>query len=67
LRLRVDETATALVEHSDLRYDFPKFRWINDGTLIVDLGKVDWVSPRTHKAGSIRVTYAFTKAETSWW
>ncbi len=67
LQLHDDKETTILVEYSDLRYDFPKFRWIGDDTLIVDLGKVYWVSPKTNKVGSIRISYAYSKAGTSWW
>jgi hypothetical protein len=41
----------------------PTLRWIEDGTLMIDLGKIRWVSTRTDKVGPIRIIYSFTKAE----
>ncbi|MGH6847798.1 MAG: hypothetical protein ACREC0_10265 [Methylocella sp.] len=33
----------------------PVFRWVDDNTLCVDLGKIYWVSSRLDKDGNIRV------------
>ena len=67
LQLRGDEKNTTLAEYDDAQYDYPKFRWINDDSLSIDFGKVSWVSPKTSKVGSIHITYAYSKAATSWW
>ncbi|HEY4848549.1 MAG TPA: hypothetical protein VIH87_12355 [Methylocella sp.] len=56
-----------MVEHDRLYYEYPKFRWIDDDTLSIDLGKVEWISRKVDKVGSIRITYSYTKAGTSWW
>ncbi|MDQ6702681.1 MAG: hypothetical protein M3Z96_06040 [Pseudomonadota bacterium] len=56
-----------MVEHDRLYYEYPKFRWINDDALSIDLGKVDSVWSTVHKVGSIRITYTYTKADTGWW
>jgi hypothetical protein len=55
-QLRGDEKTTTLVEHDRLYYNYPKFRWINDDTLSIDLGEVSWVSVKTTRVGSIRIT-----------
>jgi hypothetical protein len=67
LQLRGDEKTTKLVEHDRLSYEYPKFRWIDNDTLSIDLGKVEWISRKVDKVGSIRITYSYTKAGTSWW
>ncbi len=67
LQLRGDEKTTALVEHDRLYYGYPKFRWIDDDTLSIDLGKVDSVGSTVHKVGSIRITYTYVKIDTGWW
>ena len=67
LQLRNDEKTTTLVEHDRLAYEYPKFRWINDDTLIIDLGKVHSVWSRVDRVGSIRITYTYAKADTGWW
>jgi hypothetical protein len=67
LQLRGDEKATTLIKHDGLSDEYPKFRWIDDNTLSIDLGKVEWISRKVDKVGSIRITYSYTKAGTSWW
>jgi hypothetical protein len=67
LQLRGDEKTTTLVEHDRLYYEYPKFRWINDDTLSIDLGKVEWISRKVDKVGSIRITYTYAMADTGWW
>ena len=59
LQLRGDKKTTTLVEHDRLYYGYPKFRWINDDTLSIDLGNVDSVWSTVHKVGSIRITYTY--------
>jgi hypothetical protein len=63
LQLHGDDKWAKLVEHGDLRHDYPKFRWIDDETLMIDLGKVRWVTQKTGKVGSIQITYAYSKGE----
>jgi hypothetical protein len=63
LQLHGDEKITKLAEYDDARYDYPKFRWINDDTLSIDFGKVSWFSPKTGKVGSIHITYVYSKGE----
>jgi hypothetical protein len=67
MQLRGDEKTTKLVEHDRLYYEYPKFRWINNDTLSIDLGKVDSVGSTVHKVGSIRITYTYAMADTGWW
>lgn len=67
LQLRGAEKTTTLVEHDRPYYEYPKFRWINDDALSIDLGEVSWVSVKTDRVGPIRITYLYTKAATSWW
>jgi hypothetical protein len=67
LQLRGDDKTTKLVEHDRLYYGYPKFRWIDDDTLSIDLGKVDSIGSTVHKVGSIRITYTYVKADTGWW
>jgi hypothetical protein len=65
LQLRGDEKTTKLVEHDWLN-EYPKFRWINDDSLSIDLGKVHSVWSTVHKVGSIRITYTYDKTDTGW-
>ncbi len=58
-------TATTLVEFDEPYSGYPKFHWIDDGSLSIDLGKVGWISPRTGKIGSIRISYAYSEPATS--
>jgi hypothetical protein len=44
-------TATTLVEFNEPYSGYPKFRWINDDSLSVDLGKLSWVSLKTDRVG----------------
>jgi hypothetical protein len=60
LRLHGDEKTTRLVEQSDTYDGFPKFRWIDDDMLIVDLGKVSWIRSPVHKTGGIKITYVYS-------
>lgn len=63
LQLHGEKKATTLAEHGDPRHGYPKFHWIDDDTLMIDLGKVNWVSPQAGKVGSIHITYAYSKGE----
>jgi hypothetical protein len=54
-------------KHERLYYEYPKFRWINDDPLSIDLGEVDWISLKTDRVGPIRITYTYAKADTGWW
>ena len=67
LQLRGDEKTTTVVEHDRLYYGYPKFRWIDDDTLSIDLGKVDSIGSTVHNVGSIRITYTYDKTDTGWW
>jgi len=67
LQHRGDEKATTLIKHDELSSHYPKFRWINDDTLGIDLGKVDSMGSTVDKVGSIRITYIYVKADTGWW
>jgi hypothetical protein len=67
LQLRGDVKTMTLVEHDRLYYEYPKFRWINDDTLSIDLGKVDSIGSTVHKVGPIRITYTYDKTDTGWW
>jgi hypothetical protein len=40
LQPRGADKVTTLVEHSELYYGYPKFRWIDDDALSIDLGNV---------------------------
>ena len=65
LQLRGADKVTTLVEHSELYYGYPKFRWIDDDTLSVDIGKVRAVWGEVDRVGSIHITYAYTKVGTN--
>jgi hypothetical protein len=67
LQLRGDEKTTTLIEHDRLYYEYPIFRWIDNDTLSIDLGKVEWISRKVDKVGSIHIIYSYTKTETGWW
>ena len=49
LQLHGDEKTTTSAEHSDPRQDYPKFRWLSDNALMIDLGKVRWTRSPVHK------------------
>lgn len=65
MQLKGDEKMTTLIKHEWLRYDYPKFVWLDDDALNIDLGEVAWISRKVEKVGSIRITYSYTK--TGWW
>jgi hypothetical protein len=67
LQAQGTEKLTTLVKHGELSYDYPKFRWIDDDTLVIDLGKVRSVWSQVDKAGSIHITYVYTRTGTGWW
>ncbi|HUB65459.1 MAG TPA: hypothetical protein VL996_13625 [Methylocella sp.] len=46
---------------SDPPDGYPKFRWIDDDTLMIDLGKIRSVWSQVDKADSIHITYSYTK------
>jgi hypothetical protein len=54
-----DRTIT-LLDHAETHDGYPKMRWIDDNTVSVDLGEVDWVSwwPR-RSFGDIRINYTY--------
>lgn len=66
LQAQGTEKLMTLVEHSEPYYGYPKFHWIDDNTLMIDLGKVRSVWAQLDRVGSIHITYVYTKAETSW-
>jgi len=63
LQLHGDEKATRLVEHSDPHYGYPKFLWIGDDALMIDLGKVTWVRSPIHKVAGVNITYVYSMGE----
>jgi hypothetical protein len=67
LQLVGDKKTTKMVEHDRLYYEYPKLHWIDDETLRIDLGEVDWISLKTDRVGSIRVTYSYAEADSGWW
>jgi hypothetical protein len=60
LQLHANKTFTTLVEHGELSYPYPKFRWIDDDKLSIDLGQTRWVGIKTDKVGAIKITYAYS-------
>lgn len=60
LQLHGDELFTTLVEHGELFYSYPKFRWIDNDHLNVDLGKTWWVQIKTDKVGVINIDYIYS-------
>jgi hypothetical protein len=67
LQAQGTEKITTLVKHSELSYGYPKFRWIDDDTLVIDLGEARSVWSQVDKIGSIQIAYSYTKTETGWW
>lgn len=69
LQTRNVKTQITVVKYSPVsdQNDDTTLRWIDDDTLIVDLGKVRSVWSQVDKVGSIRITYVYTKTETGWW
>jgi hypothetical protein len=63
LQLHGNEKPTTLVEDSDPQQDYPKFRWLDDDSLMIDLGKVSWLQSQVHKARSIKITYVYSMGE----
>jgi hypothetical protein len=63
LQLSGDEKTTTLVEHDRLHYEYPRFRWLDYDTLMIDLGKVSWLQSQVHKARSIKITYVYSMGE----
>ncbi|HUI21887.1 MAG TPA: hypothetical protein VLZ74_12695 [Methylocella sp.] len=61
------EKTTTLAEYDDAQYDYPKFQWIDDDTLVIDLGEVRSVWSQVDKIGSIHITYVYTETATGWW
>ena len=56
LQLHGGEKAATLAEHSDPQQRYPKFRWLSDDALMIDLGKVTWVRSPVHKVAGCRNT-----------
>ncbi len=54
---------TTLVEHSDPQPNYPKFRWLDNDTLVIDLGKVSWLKSPLHKVGSVNISYVYSIGE----
>ncbi|MGH6813632.1 MAG: hypothetical protein ACREDM_15260 [Methylocella sp.] len=63
LQLHGAEKATTLVENDGPRYGCPKFRWVDDDTLMIDLGRPRWISQKTGRVGPIHITYVYSKGE----
>jgi hypothetical protein len=53
LQLHGGEKAATLAEHSDSQQDYPKFRWLSDNALMIDLGKVRWIRSPVHKVAGV--------------
>ncbi|MGH6813132.1 MAG: hypothetical protein ACREDM_12620 [Methylocella sp.] len=64
LQAQGTEKSMTLVEHSQPHYDYPKFRWIDDDTLVIDVGEVRSVWAQVDRVGSIHITYVYTN--TGW-
>lgn len=62
LRLRSSRSDQKLIEYSEPHQGYPKFRWIDDDTLNIDLGQIRWMRQIADKVGSIRVAYSYTYA-----
>jgi hypothetical protein len=63
LQLHGAEKATTLVENDDPWQGYPKFRWVDDDTLMIDLGRVRWIAQKTGRVGPIHITYVYSKGE----
>jgi hypothetical protein len=63
LQLHGDEKAATLAEHSDPQQDYPKFRWLSDDALTIDLGKITWIRSPVHKVAGIKITYVYSMGE----
>ncbi|MGH6857283.1 MAG: hypothetical protein ACRECP_06500 [Methylocella sp.] len=63
LQLHGAEKTTTLAENDNPPDGYPNFRWVDDDTLMIDFGKVRWISQKTSKVGSIHITYAYSKGE----
>ena len=57
------EKAATLAEHSDPQQDYPKFHWLGDDALMIDLGKVTWVRSPIHKVAGVNITYVYSMGE----
>ncbi|MGH6847797.1 MAG: hypothetical protein ACREC0_10260 [Methylocella sp.] len=66
LQAQGTEKLVTLVEHSQPHYDYPKFRWIDDDTLVIDVGEIRSVWAQVDRVGSIHITYLYTKTKTGW-
>lgn len=54
-----------LTEYEPVSDSSPVFQWIDNDRLTIDLGKVHFVWSKIDMVGSIRITYAYTKAGTN--
>ena len=63
LQLHGDEKMATLAEHSDPQQDYPKFRWLGDDALMIDLGKVRWIRSLVHKVAGVNITYVYIMGE----
>jgi hypothetical protein len=57
------EKSTTLVEHGELSYGYPKFHWIDDDSLRIDLGRLRWIQNKIYRVGPISITYIYSRAE----
>ncbi|MGH6823047.1 MAG: hypothetical protein ACRECP_08645 [Methylocella sp.] len=46
--------------------DDTALRWIDDDTLLIDVGTIRSIWSRVDRVGSIRITYAYSKSERFW-
>jgi hypothetical protein len=60
LQLNGAGKAIKLGEHSDVQEGYPKFLWINDDRLMIDLGKVSWVESLIYNLGGVKITYVYS-------
>ncbi|MGH6840624.1 MAG: hypothetical protein ACREDV_00800 [Methylocella sp.] len=63
LQLHSGEQAATIAEHSDPQQDYPKFRWLSDDALMIDLGKVRWLGSLVHKVAGVNITYVYIMGE----
>lgn len=59
LRLAGAEDLTTLIEMDELNNNYPKFSWIDDDTMYIDLGRVYRISSPVRKVGRICIIYSY--------
>lgn len=62
LQLAGAKTLTTLATFQNIHYAYPKFHWINDNSLNVELGSVRGLSSLRGRVGNIRISYTYTMA-----